>query len=107
MISLPKTVATFLSSSIIEFDKLKDLDIKNREFIQKKETLENEKKIIAATCSAVMLLISAKIIKGKKVAKTWCRIYKNGARKLDQELDVLQMIRHHRLMVSTIAGLMN
>ena len=31
-------------SSIIEFDKLKDLDIKNREFIQKKETLENEKK---------------------------------------------------------------
>jgi hypothetical protein len=44
---------------------------------------------------------------GKKVAKTWCRMYKNGARKLDQELDVLQMIRHHRLMVSTIAGLMN
>jgi len=28
----------------------------------------NEKKIIAATCSAVMLLISAKIIKQKKVS---------------------------------------
>ena len=31
----------------IDFDKLKDLDIKNREFIQKKETLEKEKKDIS------------------------------------------------------------
>jgi seryl-tRNA synthetase len=31
----------------INFDKLKDLDIKNREFIQKKETLEKEKKDIS------------------------------------------------------------
>ena len=29
----------------IDFIKLKDLDIKNRDFIQKKETLEKEKKI--------------------------------------------------------------
>ena len=28
----------------IDFNKLKDLDIKNREFIQKKEILEKEKK---------------------------------------------------------------
>ena len=28
----------------IDFDKLKDLDLKNRELIQKKESLENEKK---------------------------------------------------------------
>ncbi len=31
----------------INFDELKDLDIKNREFIQKKETLEKEKKDIS------------------------------------------------------------
>ena len=31
----------------INFDKLKDLDIKNREFIQKKESLEKEKKDIS------------------------------------------------------------
>ena len=28
----------------VNFEKLKDLDIKNREFIQKKEALEKEKK---------------------------------------------------------------
>ena len=28
----------------VDFDKLKNLDIKNREFIQKKESLEKEKK---------------------------------------------------------------
>ena len=28
----------------IDFNQLKDLDIKNRNFIQKKESLENEKK---------------------------------------------------------------
>ena len=33
----------------IDFDKLKDLDLKNRELIQKKESLENEKKIISKT----------------------------------------------------------
>ena len=31
----------------IDFDKLKDLDIKNRELIQKKESLEKEKKDIS------------------------------------------------------------
>ena len=31
----------------IDFEKLKDLDIKNRELIQKKETLEKEKKDIS------------------------------------------------------------
>jgi seryl-tRNA synthetase len=31
----------------INFDKIKDLDIKNRDFIQKKETLEKEKKDIS------------------------------------------------------------
>ena len=31
----------------IDFDKLKDLDVKNREFIKKKETLEKEKKDIS------------------------------------------------------------
>ncbi len=31
----------------IDFDKLKDLDVKNREFIQKKESLEKEKKDIS------------------------------------------------------------
>ena len=31
----------------IDFDKLKKLDAKNREFIQKKENLENEKKVIS------------------------------------------------------------
>ena len=31
----------------VNFEKLKDLDIKNREFIQKKENLENEKKDIS------------------------------------------------------------
>ena len=31
----------------IDFKKLKDLDIKNRELIQKKETLEKEKKEIS------------------------------------------------------------
>ena len=31
----------------IDFDKLKNLDIKNRELIQKKENLENEKKEIS------------------------------------------------------------
>ena len=31
----------------IDFDKLKDLDIKNRELIQKKESLEKEKKVIS------------------------------------------------------------
>ena len=34
-------------SSNIDFDKLIDLDTKNREFIQKKETLEKEKKDIS------------------------------------------------------------
>ena len=34
-------------STDIDFDKLKELDIKNREFIQKKETLEKEKKDIS------------------------------------------------------------
>ena len=31
----------------IDFNKLKNLDIQNREFIQKKETLEKEKKEIS------------------------------------------------------------
>ena len=31
----------------VNFEKLKDLDIKNREFIQKKEALEKEKKEIS------------------------------------------------------------
>ena len=31
----------------IDFDKLKDLDIQNRDLIQKKETLEKEKKDIS------------------------------------------------------------
>ena len=31
----------------VNFDKLRDLDIKNREFIQQKENLEKEKKDIS------------------------------------------------------------
>lgn len=31
----------------IDFNKIKDLDIQNRNFIQKKETLENKKKEIS------------------------------------------------------------
>ena len=34
-------------STNVDFKKLKDLDIQNREFIQKKETLEKEKKDIS------------------------------------------------------------
>ena len=34
-------------SANVDFDKLKDLDVQNRDFIQKKETLEKEKKDIS------------------------------------------------------------
>ena len=34
-------------STLTNFDKIKELDIKNREFIQKKESLEKEKKDIS------------------------------------------------------------
>ena len=63
-------------SSVIDFDKLKDLDIKNREFIQKKETLENEKKIISKskdktlfTKSKEISLSIEKIIEQQKIIK--------------------------------------
>ena len=64
-------------SSIIDFDKLKDLDIKNREFIQKKETLENEKKIISKSKdkslfgkSKEISLSIEKITEQQKIIKT-------------------------------------
>ena len=40
----------------------------NKQVLKIINEFKNEKKIIAATCSAVMLLISAKIIKQKKVS---------------------------------------
>ena len=36
-----------IRSANVDFDKLKDLDVQNRDFIQKKETLEREKKDIS------------------------------------------------------------
>ena len=36
-----------IRSANVDFDKLKDLDVQNRDFIQKKETLEKEKKDIS------------------------------------------------------------
>ena len=45
----------------INFDELKDLDIKNREFIQKKETLEKEKKDISKSKDEAMFKRSKEI----------------------------------------------
>jgi len=42
----------------INFDELKDLDIKNREFIQKKETLEKEKKDISKSKDKLLFFLS-------------------------------------------------
>ncbi|MBD1174790.1 serine--tRNA ligase [Pelagibacterales bacterium SAG-MED01] len=60
----------------IDFDKLKDLDIKNRDFIQKRETLEKEKKDISKSKdkslfekSKEISLVLEKIIEEQKLAK--------------------------------------
>jgi seryl-tRNA synthetase len=45
----------------VDLDKLKDLDIKNREFIQKKETLEKEKKDISKSKDKSLFAKSKKI----------------------------------------------
>ena len=61
----------------IDFEKLKDLDIRNREFIKKKETLENEKKNISKskdktlfTKSKEISLSIDEITKKQKIVKT-------------------------------------
>ena len=45
----------------IDFNKLKDLDIQNREFIQKKETLEKEKKEISKSKDSSLFAKSKEI----------------------------------------------
>ena len=45
----------------IDFNKLKDLDIKNREFIQKKESLEKEKKDISKSKDKLLFVKSKEI----------------------------------------------
>ena len=45
----------------IDFDKLKDLDIKNRDFIQKRETLEKEKKDISKSKDKTLFAKSKEI----------------------------------------------
>ena len=45
----------------INFDKIKDLDIKNRDFIQKKETLEKEKKDISKSKDKTLFAKSKEI----------------------------------------------
>ena len=45
----------------IDFEKLKDLDIRNREFIKKKETLENEKKNISKSKDKTLFTKSKEI----------------------------------------------
>ncbi len=60
----------------IDFDKLKDLDLKNREFIQQKENLEKEKKEISKSKDKSLFTKSKqissdieKIIKKQKIVK--------------------------------------
>ena len=45
----------------INFDEIKDLDIKNRNFIQKKETLEKEKKEISRSKDKTLFAKSKEI----------------------------------------------
>ena len=45
----------------IDFNELKDLDIKNRNFIQKKESLENEKKEISKSWRMWTILTTIKV----------------------------------------------
>ena len=47
----------------VDFNKLKDLDIQNREFIQKKETLEKEKKDISKSKDKSLFAKSKEISK--------------------------------------------
>ena len=46
----------------IDFNKLKDLDTKNREFIQKKENLEKEKKDISKSKDEALFKRSKKFL---------------------------------------------
>ena len=52
-----------IRSANVDFDKLKDLDVQNRDFIQKKETLEKEKKDISKSKDKSLFSKSKKISK--------------------------------------------
>ncbi len=66
----------------VDFDKLKDLDIKNREFIQKKESLEKEKKEISKSKDKALFS------KSKEISKEIDKLI-DQQNKIKDELDII------------------
>jgi len=75
----------------IDFNELKDLDNQNRDFIQKKETLENEKKEISKSKDKSLFERSKKIsVEIEKISKD----QKTVKDKLDKILSIIPNIPH-------------
>ena len=66
----------------VDFDKLKNLDIKNREFIQKKESLEKEKKEISKSKEKALFS------KSKEISKEIDKLI-DQQNKIKDELDII------------------
>ena len=66
----------------VDFDKLKNLDIKNREFIQKKESLEREKKEISKSKDKALFS------KSKEISKEIDKLI-DQQNKIKDELDII------------------
>ena len=66
----------------VDFDKLKNLDIKNREFIQKKESLEKEKKEISKSKDKTLFS------KSKEISKEIDKLI-DQQNKIKDELDII------------------
>jgi seryl-tRNA synthetase len=66
----------------VDFDKLKNLDIKNREFIQKKESLEKEKKEISKSKDKALFS------KSKEISKEIDKLI-DQQNKIKDELDII------------------
>ncbi len=66
----------------VDFDKLKNLDIKNREFIQKKESLEKEKKEISKSKDTALFS------KSKEISKEIDKLI-DQQNKIKDELDII------------------
>ncbi len=75
----------------VDFNELKDLDNQNRDFIQKKETLENEKKEISKSKDKSLFERSKKIsVEIEKISKD----QKTVKDKLDKILSIIPNIPH-------------
>ena len=66
----------------VDFDKLKNLDVKNREFIQKKESLEKEKKEISKSKDKTLFS------KSKEISKEIDKLI-DQQNKIKDELDII------------------